>query len=156
LDKLLKSAPAMVGRQGGSPVDFKPLSDEAWRSLREVGTLRVEPITFQTGGGLLDAASKEQVDKIAALLIDNYPGYRVAVRGHTGAGDEEENRKLSLVRAEVVAQYLIAVHAIDADRLHAEGKGASQSPPRKPGESERAYRYRLPRVEFVLLEENIL
>jgi outer membrane protein OmpA-like peptidoglycan-associated protein len=156
LEKLLKSAPAMVGRQGGSPVDFKLLSDDAWKSLREVGTLRVEPITFQTGGELLDAASKEQVDKIAALLINHYPGYRVAVRGHTGAGDEDENRKLSLARAKVVAQYLSAVHAIDADRLHAEGMGASQPPPRKPGESERAYRYRLPRVEFVLLEENVL
>jgi hypothetical protein len=56
----------------------------------------------------------------------------------------------------VVAQYLIAVHAIAPDRLHAEGKGASQPPPRKPAELERAYRYRLPRVEFVLLEENAL
>jgi hypothetical protein len=56
----------------------------------------------------------------------------------------------------VVVQYLIAVHAIAPDRLHAEGQGASQPPPRKPGESERAYRYRLPRVEFVLLEENAL
>jgi outer membrane protein OmpA-like peptidoglycan-associated protein/ABC-type nitrate/sulfonate/bicarbonate transport system substrate-binding protein len=156
LEKLLKNAPAMVGRQGGSPVDFKPLSEAAWKSLREVGTLRVEPIAFQPGGELLDAAGKEQVDKIAALLITNYPGYRVAVRGHTGAGDEEENRKLSLARAQVVAQYLITVHAIDADRLHAEGRGASQPPPRKPGESERAFQYRLPRVEFVLLEENIL
>jgi outer membrane protein OmpA-like peptidoglycan-associated protein len=55
-----------------------------------------------------------------------------------------------------VAQYLVAVHAIDADRLHAEGLGASQAPARKPGESERAYQYRLPRVEFVLLEENAL
>jgi outer membrane protein OmpA-like peptidoglycan-associated protein len=156
LEKLLKNAPAMVGRQGGSPVDFKPLSDDGWKSLREVGTLRVEPITFQSGGELLDAASKEQVDKIAALLITNYPGYRVAVRGHTGAGDAEENHKLSLARAQVVTQYLIAVHAIDADRLHAEGKGASQPPLRKPGESERAFQYRLPRVEFVLLEENVL
>jgi outer membrane protein OmpA-like peptidoglycan-associated protein len=156
LEKLLKSAPTMVGRQGGSPVDFKPLSDEAWESLREIGTLRVEPITFQTGGELLDAISKEQVDRIAALLINNYPGYRVAVRGHTGAGDESANRTLSLARAQAVAQYLIAVHAIDADRIHAEGKGASQHPQRKPAESERAFRYRLPRVEFVLLEENVL
>jgi outer membrane protein OmpA-like peptidoglycan-associated protein len=156
LEKLVKSVPAMVGRQGGSPVDFTPLSDAAWASLREVGTLRVEPIPFQTGGERLDDTGKEQVDKIAALLVNNYPGYRVAVRGHTGAGDEEENQKLSRSRAQVVVQYLIAVHAIDPDRLHAEGKGASQPPPRKPGESERAYRYRLPRVEFALLEENAL
>jgi flagellar motor protein MotB len=56
----------------------------------------------------------------------------------------------------VVVRYLIAVHAIEPDRLHAEGLGASQPLTRKPGESERAYRYRLPRVEFVLLEENAL
>ena len=156
LEKLIKNVPAMVGRQGGSPIAFKPLSDDTWKDLREIGTLRVEPISFQTGGELLDDTGKEQVDKIAALLINNYPGYRVAVRGHTAPGDEEENRKLSLGRAQVVVQYLIAVHALDPDRLHAEGKGASQPPPRKPGESERAYRYRLPRVEFVLLEENAL
>src|SRR5919109_2286022 len=156
LEKLIKNVPAMVGRQGGSPIAFKPLSDDTWKGLREVGTLRVEPITFQSGGELLDDTGKEQVDKIAALLVTNYPGYRVAVRGHTAAGDEEENKKLSLGRAQVVVQYLIAVHAIDPDRLHAEGKGASQPPHRKPGESERAYRYRLPRVEFVLLEENAL
>jgi outer membrane protein OmpA-like peptidoglycan-associated protein len=156
LEKLIKSVPAMVGRQGGNPIDFKPLSDDAWKGLREIGTLRVEPITFQTGGERLDDTGKEQVDKIATLLINHYPGYRVAVRGHTGTGDEGENRKLSLGRAQVVVQYLIAVHAMDPDRLHAEGKGASQPPPRKPGESERAYRYRLPRVEFVLLEENAL
>ncbi len=156
LEKLVKSVPAMVGRQGGSPGDFNPLSDEAWKALREIGTLRVEPITFQAGGDRLDDMGKEQVDKIAALLVNNYPGYRVAVRGHTGAGDEEENQKLSRSRAQVVVQYLVAVHAIDADRLRAEGKGASQPPPRRPGESERAYRYRLPRVEFVLLEENAL
>jgi outer membrane protein OmpA-like peptidoglycan-associated protein len=156
LEKLVKRVPAMVGRQGGSPVHFTSLSDAAWQGLREIGTLRVEPITFQVGGERLDDTGKEQVDKIAALLVNNYPGFRVAVRGHTGAGDEEENKKLSFSRAQVVVQYLIAVHAITPDRLHAEGKGASQSPPRKPGESERAYRYRLPRVEFVLLEENAL
>ncbi len=156
LEKLVKSVPAMVGRQGGSPVDLIPLSDEAWKSLREIGTLRVEPITFQAGGELLDDTGKEQVDRIASLLVHNYPGYRVAVRGHTGAGDEEENKKLSLSRAQVVAQYLTVVHAIDPDRLHAEGRGAAQPPPRRPGESERAYRYRLPRVEFVLLEESAL
>jgi outer membrane protein OmpA-like peptidoglycan-associated protein len=156
LEKLIKGVPAVVGRSGGGPVELKPLSDEAWKGLREVGTLRVEPITFQSGGELLDDTGKEQVDKIATLLISNYPGYRVSVRGHTGAGDETENRKLSLGRAQVVAQYLIVVHAIDPNRLHTEGMGGTQPPARQPGESERAYRYRLPRVEFVLLEENRL
>ncbi|HEX9868427.1 MAG TPA: OmpA family protein, partial [Candidatus Tectomicrobia bacterium] len=156
MEKLIKTVPAMVGRQGGSPMDFTPLSEDTWKSLREVGTLRVEPITFRAGGESLDDTGKEQVDKIAALLVNNYPDYRIAVRGYSGAGDEVENRKLSRARAQVVAQYLVAVHAIDPDRLHAEGLGASQPLARKPGESERAYQYRLPRVEFVLLGENAL
>jgi outer membrane protein OmpA-like peptidoglycan-associated protein len=156
VEKLIKNVPTMTGQQGERAFDFSPVSDTAWQQFREVGALRVEPITFQTGGERLDDTGKEQVDKSAALLANNYPGYRVAVRGHTGPGDEEENRKLSQTRAEVVMQYLIAVHAIDADRLHAEGLGSSQPLPRKPGESERAYRYRLPRVEFVLLEDNAL
>lgn len=156
VEKLVKNTPATMGPQSGGVPHFPPLSDAAWQGLREVGALRVEPITFQSGGERLDDTGKEQVDKSAALLLNNYPGYRVAVRGHTGSGDEEENRKLSRTRAEVVAQYLIAVHAVDPDRLHVEGLGSSQPLPRKPGESERAYQYRLPRVEFVLLEDNAL
>ena len=80
----------------------------------------------------------------------------MAVRGHTGPGDEEANKKLSQERADAVAQRLIAVHGVDTARLYAEGCGSSQPPPRKPDESARAYRYRLPRVEFVLLEDNRL
>jgi outer membrane protein OmpA-like peptidoglycan-associated protein len=86
------------------------------------------------------------------MLVNNYPSYRVAVRGHTGPGDAEANQKLSLERAQVVAQRLVAVHNIDKDRLHAEGLGATQPPNRKTGETTRSLRLRMPRVEFVLLE----
>jgi len=56
----------------------------------------------------------------------------------------------------VVAQYLEAVHGVDDHRLHVESRGSSQPVTRRPGESERAYLYRLPRVEFVLLQGNSL
>jgi hypothetical protein len=46
----------------------------------------------------------------------------------------------------------VAVHSIRPERLHAEGLGARQPPRRKPGESMRSLRLRMPRVEFVLLE----
>jgi len=146
---LKTNMPALLG-SSGSATDFAPLDDAGWSRLREVGPLRVEPITFQSGVNLLDDAGKAQVDAIAALLINNYPQYRVVVGGHTGPGDAEENRKLSLERAQAVAQYLATVHGIDADRLHAEGFGSTQPPPRLPNESQRAYQYRMPRVEFVL------
>lgn len=154
--KVLEDTPRAVGPRGPAAAGFAPLDADAWRSLHEIGMLRVEPITFQPGTQLLDDDGKAQVDKIAELLVNNYPAYRVAVRGHTGPGDEAANLELSQTRAEVVAQYLQTVHAIPAARLHAEGKGASEPPPHRPGESARAYGYRLPRVEFVLLQASKL
>lgn len=155
LSKKLKTT--RVGQTGGAPVDFAPLDEDGWNQLREIGALRVEPVTFQTWNNLLTPEGKEKVDKIAQLLKNNYPNYRVAVRGHTGpGGDEAENIKLSLARAQAVVQYLKAVHNIDPNRLRAQGMGSSQPPEKLPGESPRAYRYRLSRVEFVILENNPL
>lgn len=133
--------------------EFSSLSDREWEKLREIGTFRVEPITFQSWNNMLTAEGKEKVDKIAGLLTNNYPHYRIIVRGHTGpGGDEDENKKLSLERSQAVAQYLIAVHGIHVNRIRAEGLGSSQPALKKPGESMRAYRYRLSRVEFVAVE----
>ena len=79
------------------------------------------------------------------------------IRGHTGpGGDEKENEKLSLGRALAVKQYLMAVHEIDKNRMFADGAGSKQPLPKKPGESPRAYKYRLPRVEFIAVEGNTL
>ena len=44
--------------------------------------------------------------------------------------------------------------ALDADRVFARGVGGSETLPQEPGESFRRYRYRLPRVEFYLVEES--
>lgn len=150
--EMVKSTPPEVGAKSAGPRDFSQLDESAWRQLGEVATLKVEPIGFDIGRPLLDEDGKAQVDRIAAQLQNNYAQYRIAVRGHTGPGSEEENRKLSMERAEVVRQYLIAVHGINPNRLHAEGWGDSQPPARRPDESERTYRYRMPRVEFVLVE----
>ena len=134
----------------GQHAAFPALDADGWARLPEIGTFRVEPITFQTWNVLLTPEGKETVDRIAQLLINNYPDYRVSVRGHTGpGGDEDENQKLSLERAEAVVQYLKAVHGVDANRLHAEGWGSKSPAPRKPRESPREYQYRLARVEFV-------
>jgi hypothetical protein len=42
---------------------------------------------------------------------------------------------------------------MDADRIRALGFGSAQPLPRLPDESDRAYAYRLPRVEFALVSE---
>lgn len=157
LEELRNMTVASVFTAGSKPVDFTTLEEDEWNNLREVGALRIEPISFQAGNNLLSVEGKEKVDTTAQLLLNQYPGYRVVVRGHTGPGENEEaNVKLSSDRAQSVKQYMITVHGIDSDRLLAKGMGSERPPPQKPGESPRRYRSRLARVEFVLFEANIL
>ncbi len=156
-DLLASGGPAAVAADADRDVTFEALDDAGWGRLREVGTFRVEPITFQSWNDRLTDEGKESVDKISQLLTHHYRGYRIVVRGHTGpGGDEAANVALSLQRAQAVVQYLKAVHGIDPNRLRAEGVGSQQPPRRKPGESPRAYQYRLSRVEFTAVEANPL
>jgi len=79
------------------------------------------------------------------------------IRGHTApGGDEKANVELSLERARAVMQYLKAVHGIDPNRMLAQGIGSAEPPRRKPGESPRAYQYRISRVELKAVEANPL
>ena len=154
LQALQNRLPAEVGSSGGKR-EFSRLSDADWRNLKELGIMRVEPITFRQGSELLSTEGEEQVDKIAEMLVNNYPDTRVVVRGHTGRGnDQQACLNLSQQRAEAVVQRLIAVHGISSNRVKPEGKGMSQPPEHRPGENERAYMYRMPRVEFVLYLDN--
>lgn len=137
---------------GNATNSFSALTSSQWKNLDEIGTMRVEPVTFQSSASLLDYQGEEIVDNVALMLKNNYPNYRVAVRGHTGKGDKEANLKLSLERANVVRSRLIAVHGIDSNRILAEGKGDEQPPAQKPGENIRSFNLRWARVEFVLLQ----
>lgn len=159
LQSVLQHMPKEVGT-GQTARQFSALSDSDWASLEdpksghEIGVMRVEPITFQSGSADLSSAGEAQVDKIAELLINNYPDNRVVIRGHTAKGaDEAANVELSEARAETVMQRLIAVHGISPNRLRAEGMGSSQPPQRRPDENPRQYGYRIPRVEFTLFED---
>jgi outer membrane protein OmpA-like peptidoglycan-associated protein len=147
---------ATVAANTSGTVDFQPLDAAGWKRLREAATLRLENITFDRGTNFLDEEGKTRVDELAVLLANNYPNFRVLVRGHTSSGgDDGENMKLSQLRADVVVQRLIAVHRLNENRLRADGVGSSMPAPMRPNESVREYRYRLARVEFVLYEPNI-
>jgi outer membrane protein OmpA-like peptidoglycan-associated protein/ABC-type amino acid transport substrate-binding protein len=134
---------------------FPPLGDAGWDALKEVGALKVEPIVFQSGTDNLDLLAKQVVDKTVERL-KHYPNFRVVIKGHTGTrGDAKENLRLSQDRAEAVAKYLEITYNIDPNRLRPIGFGGEQPLPRKPDESKRAHEYRLPRVELVLVREEI-
>lgn len=136
-------------------VQFAPLDDRQWQVLQPVATLKVRPIVFASGAAELTENGQEQV---AMLMRDlqHYPHFRLEVRGHTGLrGDEAANQSLSQKRADEVLKILREQFNLDTHRARALGLGSSRPLPQQPGESDRAYNYRLPRVELVLLEEEI-
>ena len=134
---------------------FLKLGDAEWDALREIGTLRIRPITFQSGMSGLGEEDKKEID-FAVDALKHYPNYRVVIRGHTGLhGDKKENKRLSLQRADAVKSYIEATYHIDVNRLRTVGMGSDSPLAKKPDESERAYQYRLPRVEMYLVSETM-
>jgi outer membrane protein OmpA-like peptidoglycan-associated protein/ABC-type nitrate/sulfonate/bicarbonate transport system substrate-binding protein len=145
-----------VAAQGNSNTlsrSFNALDDAGWARLKEIGTLKVEPIAFARGTTQLDDDSRAVLDRVAQRL-KQYPNYRIVIKGHTGtAGEAGANLALSQSRARAVADYLEATFGIDDDRIRAIGYGGSRPLAREEGESDRAYSYRLPRVEVSLAAE---
>lgn len=130
---------------------YPALSEEQWRRLNEVGTLKVRPIAFASGSDTLTLDDKERLDEIADNL-SHYPAFRIEIRGHSGSrGDADANRLLSQDRADAVQRYLEITHNFPPTRMRALGFGSDKPLPKQPDETERAYNYRLQRVELVLL-----
>lgn len=132
---------------------FAPMQQAQWEQLREVGTLKSLNVSFQSGTADLSFEGKTEIDRMMDVLR-HYPTFRIRVRGHTAlGGDAEENQRLSLERGEAVARYLSVTYNVDPQRTRVIGLGSKQPLPRLDGESDRAYQYRLPRVEVSLMSE---
>lgn len=132
---------------------FAALDDPQWERLREVGTLKSLNVSFQSGTAELNFDGKTEIDRMMEVLR-HYPTFRIRVRGHTAlGGDADQNLRLSLERAEAVARYLNVTYNVDPNRARVLGLGSSQPLPQLPGELDRAYQYRLPRVEVSLLAD---
>ena len=69
-------------------------------------------------------------------------------------GDRQQNISLSKERADAVARYMQVVYNIDPNRLRVIGLGGDEPLPQLAGETRRAWMYRLPRVELVLVRED--
>ena len=89
-------------------------------------------------------------------MMDAWPLSRVPAaraRAYGAKRRPRANQKLSLERAEAVARYMNVTYNVDPNRIRVIGMGASQPLPPLPNESDRAYQYRLPRVEVSLLAD---
>lgn len=84
------------------------------------------PIEFALNAADVEPSFLPHIAQIAALLSEN-PGLRLRIVGHTDAsGSAGYNADLSMRRAESVMNHLIYGHAIERDRLIAEGRGEYQ------------------------------
>lgn len=134
---------------------LKALTAAQWSKLRDVGTLKVRKVQFSRSSSELSMESKRKLDS-AAQDLSHYPNFRILIKGHTAPqGNEEANKSLSFDRADAVLRYLKITHGIDPNRVLAQGVGSDEPLGKLQGESNRAYKYRLPRVELVLKSGNI-
>jgi outer membrane protein OmpA-like peptidoglycan-associated protein/ABC-type nitrate/sulfonate/bicarbonate transport system substrate-binding protein len=133
--------------------EFPELTDAEWKALREIGTLRVRPIAFQSGTETLSADAKENIDRIADT-IKNYPDFRIVVEGHTSTrGDTVVNLELSQERAEAVARYLMVTYGVKQSRIRAVGYAGTKPLARRVDETDREYMTRLSRVVVKMVAE---
>ena len=85
-------------------------------------------ITFGTNSAELTTESQASLDVLArALQSDALAGFSFKVEGHADArGDADANQKLSQLRAESVATYLVGHAGLLPERLTPVGKGSSE------------------------------
>jgi outer membrane protein OmpA-like peptidoglycan-associated protein len=118
-----------------------PPAPPATRSLRNIAPKPVNvdlSINFDFDSARLQASSKPLLDNLAqAMNSERLGALKFKVEGHTDAkGKADYNQELSSRRASAVQAYLISQN-VNADRLQAEGKGASDLlTPEKPLASE--------------------
>jgi outer membrane protein OmpA-like peptidoglycan-associated protein len=112
-------------------------------------TISLEDIRFQADTAIMLPGEREKLDKIAEIL-SRYKDRDILVGGHSAlAGSAEGQMRLSVERAAVVADYLIAKKVRASDRAVVRGYGAEQ--PVADNHTEAGKR-RNRRVEITILE----
>jgi outer membrane protein OmpA-like peptidoglycan-associated protein len=119
------------------------------RAVEEGITISLEDIRFRADTAIMLPGEREKLDKIAAIL-KRYPERDILVGGHSAlAGTAEGRMRLSLERASVVANYLVAQKALKPDQVVVRGYGAEH--PVADNRTEDGRRKNR-RVEFTILE----
>ena len=99
LEEMAASGAVTMGSSGGAAkTDFRAISDAEWAKLKVVGTMRIEPITFQASSNRLDDQGKDAtLQKVPAshtLLPDLFGKAKddkdVSVKGKLLLNDDEE------------------------------------------------------------------
>ncbi len=105
-------------------------------------------VRFETGSATKLTSESAVVTSELNKTLAKWPAPQLMVVGHTDrAGTDQANDALSLKRAQTVAQYLVALGGITADRIEVAGRGEREPlVPTEDGVAEAANR----RVEITL------
>ncbi len=127
------------------PIASVPTPQECAEDVSDI--LARGKITFTPGSAEIDTAAASVMGALAAVLED-CPGVRMEIAGHTDAqGSEEGNRALSQARAEAV---LLALQGRRVDVAGMLAKGYGESVPIADNETETG-RISNRRIEFTLI-----
>ncbi|MEX2964056.1 OmpA family protein [Microbulbifer sp. TYP-18] len=105
-----------------------PLGDALVRYLRNGSGVQDGEFTlgvrFRAGGSAPRMDTLRDLEALLVIMRD-YPSLRIAIEAHTDSeGEADKNLKLSQWRADWVGRFLIE-RGIDAERIEAQGFGAS-------------------------------
>ncbi len=96
------------------------------KALDANGRVDLYGFYFDTGRAQLKSGSEATLRELAQVLKDN-PALQIDVVGHTDdVGSADANQNLSQARAQAVTAALAAQHGVEAARMTALGRGASQ------------------------------
>ena len=102
------------------------IPDVTVRVVDEGITISLDDIQFRADTAVMLPGEREKLDKIVDILL-RYQERDILVSGHTAlAGTASGRQKLSLQRASVVAEYLIAKKVRTPDRVVVRGYGAER------------------------------
>jgi outer membrane protein OmpA-like peptidoglycan-associated protein len=97
-----------------------------YEALAATGRVATQGIYFDTGSDHLRGESNGTLKEIATMLQE-HPDLRLTIEGHTdNVGAAAANQTLSEKRAAAVKAALVATYGIAAERLTAQGFGASK------------------------------
>jgi len=121
---VVPAVPEKITREPEEKARFTVAEDQLLQTALSFGKI---------GNTVLPASAKAQLDQLAELL-ERHDNLELLIEGHTcNLGSEAVNQRIGLARAKAVAAYLKG-QGIEASRLQAVGKGASE--PLVPNTSE--------------------
>lgn len=106
-----------------SDKELAALSDEQWKKLKTVGTMRVNPINFGRGTTNATVDGQRELQELTKTL-KSWPQYYLEVNGQTRSeGDADANALLAQQRAQYVVDFLVQA-GVNPNRIKAKAEAS--------------------------------